>query len=161
MLRTKHCGDLTSQHIGQSVTIAGWVDSRRDHGGLIFIDLRDIKGLVQVVFNPEVTPTTHKFAETFRNEWVIQVSGTVQARPEGTENTELQTGQIEIVALEITILNESKTPPFEISDDIEVDELVRMQFRYLDLRRPSMQAIIELRHKVIKYKEIFLINKVS
>ncbi len=156
MLRTKHCGDLTSQHIGQNVTIAGWVDSRRDHGGLIFIDLRDIKGLVQVVFNPEVTPTTHKFAETFRSEWVIQVSGTVQARPEGTENTELQTGQIEIVALEVTILNESKTPPFEISDDIEVDELVRMQFRYLDLRRPSMQAIIELRHKVIKYIRDFL-----
>ena len=156
MLRTKHCGDLTSLHIGQNVTIAGWVDSRRDHGGLIFIDLRDIKGLVQVVFNPEVTPTTHKFAETFRSEWVIQVSGTVQARPEGTENSELQTGQIEIVALEVTILNESKTPPFEISDDIEVDELVRMQFRYLDLRRPSMQAIIELRHKVIKYIRDFL-----
>lgn len=156
MLRTTHCGDLTTQHIGQNVTIAGWVDSRRDHGGLIFIDLRDIKGLVQVVFNPEITPSTHKFAETFRSEWVIQVSGIVQARPEGTENTELQTGNIEVSALEVKVLNESKTPPFEISDDLEVDELVRMQFRYLDLRRPSMQATIKLRHKIIKYIRDFL-----
>ena len=128
MLRTKHCGELTSQHIGQNVTIAGWVDSRRDHGGLIFIDLRDSKGIVQVVINPENGTNLHSTGESLRNEWVVQITGTVQARPSGTINPEMVTGEIEIDAKNITILNQSETTPFYINDDkIEIDELLDIE----------------------------------
>ncbi len=157
MLRTIHCGDLGRERDGQRVTLCGWVHSRRDHGGLIFIDLRDRRGLVQVVFNPELAPDAHAAAERFRSEWVIQVSGDVRVRPEGTLNPALDTGEIEVAAADVTVLNESKTPPFEIADeDLEVDELLRMKFRYLDLRRPKMQQTLTLRHKVVKYIRDFL-----
>ena len=156
MLRTIHCGDLRIGHAGEAVTLSGWVHNRRDHGGLIFIDLRDRYGLVQVVFNPELAPEAHAAAERFRSEWVVKVSGTVNARPEGTVNPGLATGEIEVTATEAVVLNESKTPPFEVADGAEVDELLRLKYRYIDLRRPSMQETITLRHRVVKYIRDFL-----
>ena len=156
MLRSTSCGELRTGHVGQTVTLAGWVHRRRDHGNLIFIDLRDRYGLVQVVFNPELAPEAHAAAERFRSEWVVKVSGTVNARPEGTANPGLATGEIEVSASSTEVLNESKTPPFEVGDDAEVDELLRLKYRYIDLRRPSMQETIALRHRVVKYIRDFL-----
>ena len=156
MLRSTSCGELRTGQVGQTVTLAGWVHRRRDHGNLIFIDLRDRYGLVQVVFNPELAPKAHAAAERFRSEWVVQVSGTVCARPEGTANPGLATGEIEVSASSTEVLNESKTPPFEVGDDGEVDELLRLKYRYIDLRRPSMQETIALRHRVVKYIRDFL-----
>ena len=156
MLRSTSCGELRTGHVGQTVTLAGWVHRRRDHGNLIFIDLRDRYGLVQVVFNPELAPKAHAAAERFRSEWVVKVSGTVNARPEGTANPGLATGEIEVSASSTEVLNESKTPPFEVGDDAEVDELLRLKYRYIDLRRPSMQETIMLRHRVVKYIRDFL-----
>ena len=156
MLRSTSCGELRTGHVGQTVTLAGWVHRRRDHGNLIFIDLRDRYGLVQVVFNPELAPKAHAAAERFRSEWVVKVSGTVYARPEGTANPGLATGEIEVSASSTEVLNESKTPPFEVGDDAEVDELLRLKYRYIDLRRPSMQETIMLRHRVVKYIRDFL-----
>ncbi len=156
MLRSTSCGELRTGHVGQTVTLAGWVHRRRDHGNLIFIDLRDRYGLVQVVFNPELAPKAHAAAERFRSEWVVKVSGTVNARPEGTANPGLATGEIEVSASSTEVLNESKTPPFEVGDDAEVDELLRLKYRYIDLRRPSMQETIALRHRVVKYIRDFL-----
>ena len=156
MLRSTSCGELRTGHVGQTVTLAGWVHRRRDHGNLIFIDLRDRYGLVQVVFNPELAPEAHAAAERFRSEWVVKVSGTVNARPEGTANPGLATGEIEVSASSTEVLNESKTPPFEVGDDAEVDELLRLKYRYIDLRRPSMQETITLRHRVVKYIRDFL-----
>ncbi len=156
MLRSIGCGELTTGHVGQTVTLAGWVDRRRDHGNLIFIDLRDRYGPVQVVFNPELAPEAHAAAGRFRSEWVVRVSGTVNARPEGTANPGLATGEIEVAAASAEVLNESKTPPFEVVDGTEVDELLRMKYRYIDLRRPSMQQTIALRHRVVKYIRDFL-----
>ena len=156
MLRSTSCGELRTGHVGQTVTLAGWVHRRRDHGNLIFIDLRDRYGLVQVVFNPELAPKAHAAAERFRSEWVVKVSGTVYARPEGTANPGLATGEIEVSASSTEVLNESKTPPFEVGDDAEVDELLRLKYRYIDLRRPSMQETIMLRHRVVKYIRDYL-----
>ena len=156
MLRSTSCGELRTGQVGQTVTLAGWVHRRRDHGNLIFIDLRDRYGLVQVVFNPELAPKAHAAAERFRSEWVVKVSGTVDARPEGTANPGLATGEIEVSASSTEVLNESKTPPFEVGDDAEVDELLRLKYRYIDLRRPSMQETIMLRHRVVKYIRDFL-----
>ena len=156
MLRSTSCGELRTGHVGQTVTLAGWVHRRRDHGNLIFIDLRDRYGLVQVVFNPELAPEAHAAAERFRSEWVVKVFGTVNARPEGTANPGLATGEIEVSASSTEVLNESKTPPFEVGDDAEVDELLRLKYRYIDLRRPSMQETIMLRHRVVKYIRDFL-----
>ena len=156
VLKTTSCGSLRVENAGQTVTLAGWVNRRRDHGSLVFIDLRDRDGLTQVVFNPEITPEAHSTAETFRSEWVIQVTGEVARRPEGTENPTIPTGRIEVVASDATVLNESLTPPFYINEDSEVDEQLRMQYRYLDLRRPGMQSTIVLRHKVVKFIRDFL-----
>ena len=156
MLRSTSCGELRTGHVGQTVTLAGWVHRRRDHGNLIFIDLRDRYGLVQVVFNPELAPKAHAAAERFRSEWVVKVSGTVYARPEGTANPGLATGEIEVSASSTEVLNESKTPPFEVGDDGDVDELLRLRYRYIDLRRPSMQETIALRHRVVKYIRDYL-----
>ena len=156
MLRSTSCGELRSGHAGQTVTLAGWVNRRRDHGNLIFIDLRDRYGMVQVVFNPELAPEAHAAAQRFRSEWVVKITGAVDARPEGTENPALATGEIEVMASSAEVLNESKTPPFEVSDDIEVDELLRLRYRYIDLRRPTMRETIELRHRVVKYIRDFL-----
>ena len=156
MLKSISCGSLKAEHAGQTATLAGWVHRRRDHGSLIFIDIRDRDGLTQIVFNPEIAPDAHRTAERFRNEWVIQVSGEVALRPEGTENPGLSTGSIELMASETSVLNESLTPPFYINEESDVDELLRMQYRYLDLRRPSMRDMLILRHKVVKFIRDFL-----
>ena len=156
MLKTISCGETRAGHVGDTVVLAGWVDRRRDHGKLIFIDLRDREGIVQVVFNPDNAPEAHKVAERLRAEWVVQVSGQVAVRPEGTENPNLPTGEVEVAAHEVAVLNESKTPPFEIHEDSDVDELVRLKYRYLDLRRPRMRKIMVLRHRVVKFIRDFL-----
>jgi aspartyl-tRNA synthetase len=156
MLKTRHNGELRKEHVGQQVLVAGWVNRRRDHGGLIFIDLRDRSGIVQVVTNPDVAPEAHERAAEVRSEYVIQATGEVRLRPEGRINPELDTGEIEIVAREIRILNAAKTPPFYIFDDTPVDETLRLRYRYLDLRRHRLQGNIILRHRVVKYIRDFL-----
>ncbi|GIW05255.1 MAG: aspartate--tRNA(Asp/Asn) ligase [Dehalococcoidia bacterium] len=150
MLKSHPCGTLTAAHAGQPVTLAGWVHRRRDHGGLVFIDLRDRSGLVQVVFNPAESREAHAVADRVRNEYVLQVTGDVQRRPAGTENPALPTGEIEVHVRTATILNESKTPPFYINEDVDVDEALRLKYRYLDLRRPKMMANFILRHRIVK-----------
>ena len=156
MLKTISCGDVRTDHVGTTVTLAGWVHRRRDHGSLIFIDLRDREGLVQIVFNPELAADAHGGAVQLRNEWVIQVSGQVMQRPEGTENPNLATGELEIAVDQITIRNESKTPPFNVNDESEVDEIIRLKYRYLDLRRAGMRDNLIARHKVVKFIRDFL-----
>jgi len=151
LLKSHSCGELNKEHIGTKVTLAGWVDRRRDHGGLIFIDLRDRGGIVQVVFNPEVSSLNHKIANEMRNEYVVRVSGEVTPRPPGTENPKLATGDIEVIAQNVEILNPAKTPPFYINEDIEVEESLRLKYRYLDLRRARMKANLFLRHRVVKF----------
>ncbi|MDP2681620.1 MAG: aspartate--tRNA ligase [Deltaproteobacteria bacterium] len=148
--RSCYCGDLTIKEIGSEVTLMGWVQKRRDHGGLIFVDLRDREGLTQVVFNPEVNKSVHENAHHIRAEFVIAVKGIVSKRPAGTENPALKTGEIEVLVKELKILNESATPPFLIEDDTDVAEGVRLKYRYLDLRRPALQKNLILRHKVCK-----------
>ena len=138
------------------MTLAGWVNRRRDHGGLIFIDLRDRDGLVQVVFNPVLSGEGHEAATKLRHEYVVKVSGEVAKRPTGTENPKLATGEIEVIAESVEILNSSKTPPFYINEDVQVDENLRLRYRYLDLRRQRMQENIILRHRVIKFMRDFL-----
>jgi aspartyl-tRNA synthetase len=156
MLKSHHCGKLRQEHAKQEVTLAGWVNRRRDHGGLVFIDLRDRSGIVQVVTNPAVAEEAHATAQEVRNEYVLQVTGVVRARPEELVNPELDTGRIEVLAHEVKILNPAKTPPFYIYDDQPVDELLRLEYRYLDLRRQRMQRNIMLRHRVVKYIRDFL-----
>ena len=137
--------------------MSGWISRRRDHGGIIFVDLRDRSGFVQVVFNPEhLAPAMYVEAEKLRSEWCVQVDGVVQKRPEGSENTVLPTGDVEVMASAITVLNQSLTPPFYITDDVEADESLRLRYRYLDLRRPSMQDNLKLRHRVVKYIRDYL-----
>ena len=156
MLKTHNCGELDKRHTGAEVTLAGWVDRRRDHGGLVFIDLRDREGTVQVVFNPEVSESCHEIANGMRNEDVVQVTGEVALRPPGTENPKLSTGEIEVVAHKTAILNPSKTPPFYINEDVEVDENLRLKYRYLDLRRARMKENLLLRHRMVKFIRDFL-----
>ncbi|HOV79513.1 MAG TPA: aspartate--tRNA ligase [Bacillota bacterium] len=154
--RTHYCGSLRIENVGQQTVLTGWVQRRRDHGGLIFIDLRDRTGLVQVVFSPDLHKDAFAKAETVRNEYVIAVAGEVCRRPEGTENPNLATGRVEVLARELKILNRAKTPPFYIEDGIEVDENLRLRYRYLDLRRPEMQEALILRHKAAKTVRDFL-----
>ncbi|MDM7998513.1 MAG: aspartate--tRNA ligase [Dehalococcoidia bacterium] len=156
MLRSHSSSDLTTSSIGQSVTLAGWVHRRRDHGGLIFIDLRDREGLVQVVFDPRRSESVHRLAGTLRNEFVIQVSGEISRRPKGSENPSLPTGEIELVATSCRILNPAKSPPFYINEESDVDENLRLKYRYLDLRRQRMKDNIILRHRVVKCLREFL-----
>jgi aspartyl-tRNA synthetase len=156
VLKSIACGDLRPENQGQEVTLAGWVNRRRDHGGLIFIDLRDATGLVQVVFHPQDAPEAFATADRFRAEWVVQVRGTVRPRPEGTVNPNLSTGAVEVVGAEATVLNQAKTPPFDVSQDSPVDELLRLRYRYLDLRRPAMRANLRLRHRVVKFIRDYL-----
>lgn len=146
--RTMMCGEVRAAQIGEEVTLMGWVQRRRDHGGLIFIDLRDRTGLVQIVFDPESGADAFGKAERVRNEYVLAAVGKVRPRPEGTVNPNLATGEIEVYISEVRVLAVSKTPPFYIEDGVDVDELVRLKYRYLDLRRPEMQANLQLRHKV-------------
>jgi len=148
--RSHYCGSLRSEHAGQKVVLTGWVHRRRDHGGLLFIDLRDRTGLVQVVFSPDLFREAFEKAETVRNEYVLALEGLVRIRPEGTANPNLATGEIEVLANRLLILNRAKTPPFYIEDGIEVDENLRLRYRYLDLRRPEMQRALILRHQAAR-----------
>lgn len=146
--RTHTCGELRESNIGQTVTLNGWVDSRRDLGGVIFIDLRDRYGITQIVFEPNYNQNAHEDAKDLRNEWVISVTGKVRKRPEGTENPNLETGQIDVMIDELTVLNKSLTPPFPIEDQVDTNEEIRLKYRYLDLRRRTMQKNLILRHKM-------------
>jgi aspartyl-tRNA synthetase len=159
LLKTHSCGQLNKSNVGTVVTLAGWVDRRRDHGGLTFIDLRDREGTVQVVYNPEISRECHEIASGMRNEYVISVTGEVAPRPAGTENTKLATGEIEIIARETAVLNASKTPPFYINEEVEVEESLRLKYRYLDLRREKMRNNLILRHRVVKFFRDFLDSK--
>ena len=159
MYRTHTCGQLRAEHVGQEVTLTGWVNRRRDHGGLIFIDLRDRWGLTQIVFDPAINAEAHHTAETLRNEYVIQTKGRVRPRPEGQDNPNLVTGQIEVECLSLNILNAAKTPPFDINKESAVDEALRLKYRYLDLRRERMQRNIILRHNVVRSIRNFLANQ--
>lgn len=141
---------LTTADVGATVVLNGWVDTRRDHGGLIFIDLRDRSGIIQVVFSPETANKAFQLAEQVRGEYVVAVHGQVRLRPAETENPNLKTGKIEVYAEQMEVLNASKTPPFYIEDNIDVDETLRLRYRYLDLRRPEMQKNLMFRHRIIK-----------
>lgn len=154
--RTTYCGNVTESFIGETITIKGWVQKRRDLGGLIFIDLRDREGIVQVVFNPDLSQEALELAERIRNEYVISVTGSVVARGEGTVNPNLKTGKIEIHSEDVQIINEAKTPPFMIDDQMEVSEDVRLKYRYVDLRRPAMADTFRMRHNVTTSFRSFL-----
>lgn len=157
MYKTHTCGELRAGHAGQTVTLAGWVNRRRDHGGIAFIDLRDRFGVVQVVCNPGLSPESNQALEALRNEWVIQVEGKVQLRPAGMQNPNMATGEIEVIASQVRILNPSKTPPLYISNDKEeADENLRLKYRYLDLRRERMKRNVELRHEVVLFMRNYL-----
>ncbi len=156
MLKTVNCGELRAGDAGREVVLAGWVHRRRDHGSLIFIDLRDRDGIVQVVVNPELAPEAHTVAEKVRNEWVVQITGRVCLRPQGSRNLDLRTGDVEVEADHLRVMAESKTPPFYVNEDAEIDELLRLRYRYIDLRRPQMAEVLFLRHKVVKFIRDFL-----
>ncbi|HIF53928.1 MAG: aspartate--tRNA ligase [Methylococcales bacterium] len=157
-MRTHKCGEVTKQQLGESVALCGWVHRRRDHGGVIFIDLRDREGLVQVVFNPDAADT-FAIAESVRSEYVLRVKGTVRDRLKGTVNANMKTGEIEILVDHIEVLNESETPPFPIESDIEVNEEMRLRYRYIDLRRTEMQQKMRVRRDVTRYLRNFLDEK--
>lgn len=159
MLKSINAGELRKEHVGKKVTLAGWVDRRRDHGDLIFIDIRDRSGIAQVVFNPQISKKSHAVAEQVRSEFVLRIVGEVSLRPEGTVNPKLPSGEIEVVVSEAEILNVSKTPPFYINEETEVDEAVRLKYRYLDLRRTRMLNNLILRDRVIKFFRDFLHEK--
>ncbi len=148
--RTCYCGELRPEHIGQNVTLMGWVNRRRDLGGLVFIDLRDREGIAQVVFNPEISPAAHAKAAALRNEFVIAVQGNVVSRPAGTENPSLKTGLVEVQVEFLKILSESNPPPFPIDEEGEIAENLRLRYRYLDLRRPKMQRNLLLRYQAAR-----------
>ncbi len=159
MLKSHACGELGTEHIGREVVLAGWVHRRRDHGGLIFIDLRDHDGIVQVVFHPQEGPEAFRVADAARSEYVLQVRGTVARRPAGTENPNLPTGEVEVRAAEARVLNAARTPPFYVDDDSDVEELLRLKYRYLDLRRPRMHRNIVVRHRLAKAIRDFLTER--
>ena len=156
MFRTHSCGTLRKTDIGATVTLAGWVNRRRDHGGLVFIDLRDRSGIVQTVFNPEISKDALETAEAMRPEYVVSLTGEVSQRPAGTENAHLPTGDVEIIIKEAHILNTANTPPFYINEEVDVDENLRMKYRYLDLRRQRMQRNLVMRHKVVRFLHEYL-----
>ena len=150
MKRTHYCGNLNIQDVGKEVCLCGWVARRRDHGGLIFIDIRDREGITQLVMNPDVSSQTHTIAQRLGSEDVISVMGNVAERPKGTENSKIKTGAIEVLVNQMEILNKSQTPPFEIEDETEINEELRLAYRYLDLRRPKMQRNFRLRHELFQ-----------
>jgi aspartyl-tRNA synthetase len=154
-----NCGEVGESAIGSTITVAGWVHRRRDHGNLIFIDLRDRSGLLQVVFNPENSEDAHEIAGTLRSEWVVQIKGRVILRSPGAENPDLPTGLLELVATDLTVLNPSLTPPFEVSENTDVDDNTRLKYRFIDLRRPRMQDLLRLRHRVTHMMWDFLTEK--
>src|SRR3989338_8439328 len=148
MKRTHTCGELTAKDVNKKVTLAGWCNSRRDHGGVIFIDLRDRYGITQIVFDPSNDMESHKLAESLRREDVVIAEVSVRNRPSGMENSKIQTGEIEVLINKIHHINKAITPPIEIDDRIEASEEMRLKYRYLDLRRPKMQKQLMFRHKV-------------
>jgi aspartyl-tRNA synthetase len=148
--RTLNCGELRSSHIGEEAVLCGWVHRRRDHGGVVFVDLRDRTGLAQVVFKPDSAPEAHSRAEAIRSEWVLAVRGRIRSRGEDSVNPNLPTGEVELEVSEVRILNRASTPPFPIEDEVEVDESVRLRHRIHDLRRPVMQQRIEARHRLLQ-----------
>ena len=154
-MRSHRCGEVTESHLGQEVDLCGWVHRRRDHGGVIFIDLRDREGLVQVVFNPDYAEA-FRLAETARSEYVLKIHGKVRPRPEGTVNPNLATGKIEVLATDLEILNKSETPPFPLESEIEVNEETRLRYRYIDLRRPIMQQRMRLRRDITRHLRNFM-----
>jgi aspartyl-tRNA synthetase len=156
MYKTHTCGELRISDIGKTVILAGWVHRYRDHGGVYFIDLRDRFGLTQIVINPELSQELAEIAQSVRFEWVLQITGEVKARPEDAENSNLSTGAIEVHATKAVVLNTCKPLPFSINKDENTDELIRLKYRFLDLRRPRMLRNIELRHRIIKYMRDFL-----
>ena len=155
-MRTHRCGDLRLDDVGSEVVLCGWVHSRRDHGGVTFTDLRDAAGLVQVVFNPDISRGAHGIAQELRTEYCVRVFGEVRERPPGTVNDRLPTGAVEVTAQDVEILSVSETPPFRIEEHQEVDETLRLKHRYLDLRRPSMQGKLRLRHAIVAAIRRFL-----
>jgi len=159
VLRTHTCGEARASLAGKEVTLAGWVHTRRDHGELTFIDLRDRYGITQVVAHAKENPAAHKALGKVRNEWVLRVRGTVRPRPEGTKNAKLPTGEVEIAATEIEVLNESKTPPFYVNEETEVEETLRWKYRYLDLRRERSRDILKLRHEVTNFIRNFFVER--
>nr|WP_320116843.1 aspartate--tRNA ligase [uncultured Desulfuromonas sp.] len=154
--RTHYCGDISSADIGNEVCLMGWVQRRRDHGGLIFIDLRDREGIAQLALDPDRDPEAHEKADKVRNEFVVAVKGKVSPRPEGTVNPKMKTGEVEVEVSELRILNVSKTPPFMLDDYVDVAENIRLKHRYLDLRRPALQKNMILRHKVTRTVRSYL-----
>jgi len=159
MLKDRNCGSLRASDIGKKVSLAGWVNRRRDHGGLIFIDLRDRSGTVQVVINPVTLNSEYVIAEAVRGEWVVKIIGEVKARPQGTVNTGIDTGEVDIAVDELEVLNPSKPPPFYINEDSDVDEALRMKHRHLYLRRERMQQNLALRHNLVKYIRGFMYDR--
>ena len=156
-MRTHYCGELNAKHIGDTITVCGWVHRRRDHGGVIFLDLRDRQGLLQVVVDPD-TEAAFATADRARSEWVMQITGLVRARPEGTVNAEMPTGEIEVLGREVTVLNTADTPPFQLDEHAKVGEEVRLKHRYMDLRRPEMLENLMLRSRVTTFVRNFLAN---
>ena len=156
MLKSHACGRLRRDHVGERVVLAGWVHRRRDHGRLIFLDLRDRDGIVQVVVRPDDYPDAHAAANQVRNEYVLRIAGQVVARSEQAVNPNLDTGEIEVVAEQVEVLNPAKTPPFSVNEESAVDELVRLQYRYIDLRRPEMIATLELRDRLNQYLRSYM-----
>src|SRR5205809_2181699 len=159
MLRTHTCGEVRASHTGKPVTLAGWVHTRRDHGELTFIDLRDRYGITQVVAHAKDNPSAHAALGKARNEWVLRVRGSVRPRPEGTKNPRLPTGEVEVVANEIEVLNESKTPPFYVNEETEVEETLRWKYRYVDLRRERPRDLMRLRHEVVDFIRRFMVER--
>ncbi len=154
--RTHSCGDISSRNIGDKVIVMGWVQKRRDHGGVIFADIRDRSGIVQVVFNPGLDDDSFTRADNLRSEYVVALKGEVEKRPDGNLNPDIPTGEIEIKCQELRILDKAQTPPIQIEDNLEVGEDLRLKYRYLDLRRPKMKNIMKLRHKIMKTTRDFL-----
>ncbi len=159
MLRTHTCGELRAADAGKTVTLAGWVHRRRDHGDVTFVDVRDRYGLTQIVTNARDQKAAHAVLQDVRSEWVVQVKGTVRARPEGTKNPKLSTGDIEVVAHEIVVLNESKTPPFYVNEETPVDENLRWKYRYVDLRREGSRELMRLRHEVTNFIRSYFVER--
>jgi aspartyl-tRNA synthetase len=160
MYKTHTCGELRASHAGQTVTLAGWVHRRRDHGGVVFLDMRDRFGLVQVVINPDLPKDILDLVANVRSEWVLQIIGLVRMRPEGMVNPKMGTGEVEVIATDVRALNPAKPLPFVLNDENKLpEEHMRLKYRYLDLRREKMRSNLELRHNVIKFIRNYLDGK--
>jgi len=158
-IRTHTCGELREQHVDEKVVLNGWVDRRRDLGGLIFIWLRDRYGITQIVFEPDINRDSYELAKKLRGEFVISIQGIVRKRPEDAINKELETGKIDVLADQLIILNEAETPPFVIKNETDAFEDLRLKYRYLDLRRPALQKVLLLRHKMYQMVRKYFMSK--